>query len=438
LFSFLNPILQYSSIPIFYSSRLWIFLVAFLFLFSGIACADYRFELIPRISVSEVYDDNINLDYANEKSDYLTTVSPGVNLSISSADTSLSLDYSPTWVWYDEYDQYDTVRHAGTLAFSQQMTQHTTFNLTDTYTRSEEPLETDEEIQTARRTRNTYQRNTGRASVSYQFGPENTFALGYGHRLLLNEDPSLDDGTIQNPFCNITYWITVKDGFEFKYEYTEAIFWRDDGLPTGDDYQGDAAALKYIHRFSQHTRASVGYEFTSRNFQGNTVDYDVHEGFLSFAHEFSPDLSLDVGVGRFIRKNEISDDETGYSYDASLVARFGRGSFTIGGRGGWDEAYLEAEPRGFTRFWSAETRLEYRLLEQLSFYAGGLFRLDRDSANREWETFRGNGGLRLTFLRWFSLALDYSHTERDDEIDTEDYRDNRVMLILTATKRQRL
>ena len=431
-------ILQYSILPFFHSSRVWILLVSFLFLSPMIACADYRFELIPRISVSEVYDDNINLDYTNEKSDYLTTVSPGIDLTISSANTFLSLDYAPTWVWYNEYDQYDTVRHAGTLDFRQNLAQHLRFDLTDTYTRSEQPLETDEEMQSFRRTRYTYQRNTGSASLSYQFGPEDTFAVGYGNRLVLNEDPSLDDGTIQNPFCTITYWINVKDGFELNYEYTKAIFWRDDGLPLQDDYQGHAPGITYMHRFSRHTRASVGYEFTGRNFEGDTEDYKIHEAHAGFEHNFSPAVSLNLGIGSFIQKNERSDDETGYSYDASLVTRFQRGSFTIGGRGGWDEGYLESETRGFTRYWSAETRLEYRLLEPLTFYAGGNARRNRDSTDREWENFRGNTGLTLAFLRWFSLGLDYSYAQRDDDIDTEDFKVNRVMLVFTATKPQRL
>ena len=193
-----------------------------------------------------------------------------------------------------------------------------------------------------------------------------------------------------------------------------------------------------MHRFSPHTRASVGYVFTSRTFLGDTEDYDVHQAFVGFAHEFSPDVSLTLGVGPFVQVNEISDDETGYSYDASLVTLFERGTFTIGGRGGWDEGYLESQTRGFTRYWSAQTRLEYRLLERLSFYAGGYMRRNRDSFNREWVNLRGSSGLTLAFLRWFSLGLDYSYAQRDDDIYTGDYKVNRVMLTFTATKRQRL
>ena len=416
---------------------LWLLLASLLFFPAGV-WADTRVEITPRISVSEVYDDNIYLDDTNEESDYLTTVSPGINLTMSSQRTSLSLDYSPTWVWYDKNDQNDTVRHAGTLAFAQNVTQHIRFNLTDTYVRSEEPLETTEDVESTRNTRNTYQRNTGSASATYQFGPENTFDLGFRHSYLENEDPTLDDGTIQNPFANMIYWFSIKNGIQLNYGFTKAIFWRDDGGLPGDDYDGNEAGITYIRRFSRQTRASAGYGFTNRIFQGATEDYEVHELDVDLGHEFSPDLSLNLGIGYFWQLNEVSKNETGYTYEALVEKRFNRGSFSVGGRGGWDELYLEAERRGFTRFWSANTTIEYRLLERLSCYAGASFRHDKDSANRKWETMRGNGGLRLGFLRWFSAALDYSYTERDDDINTGDYKVNRVMLTLTATKPQRL
>jgi hypothetical protein len=409
-----------------------------LLLLPALAWADTRVELTPRISVSEVYDDNIYLDNTNEKSDYLTTVSPGINLTMSSQHSSLALDYAPTWVWYDKYDQNDTVRHAGTLAFGQNVTQHVRFNLSDTYVRSEEPLETTEDVESTRTTRNTYQRNVGSASATYQFGPENTFDLGFRHSYLKNEDPTLDDGSVQDPYANMTYWLNKKNGLDLNYGYTKASFSRDDGLPPGDDYDGHAAGLAWIHRFTPRTRASAGYNFTNRDFDGTTEDYKVHDVSFDLGHEFSADLSLNLGIGYFWQQNDISENETGYTYDALLEKRFNRGSFTIGGSGGWDEAYLEAERRGFIRFWSANTTVEYRLLERLTCYAGASFRHDKDAIDREWETMRGNGGLRLGFLRWFFATLDYSYAERDDDINTEDFKVNRVMLTLTATKPQRL
>ncbi|MBW2035426.1 MAG: outer membrane beta-barrel protein [Deltaproteobacteria bacterium] len=116
------------------------FLLILLFGFSPTAFAKYHFDFTPSISVSEVYDDNIYLNSTNEKSDYITTVTPGFNLNMVSEKSHLELSYAPGFVWYDKEDQNDTVRHSGTLTFGQDLTQHFSFDLTDTYIKSEDPL----------------------------------------------------------------------------------------------------------------------------------------------------------------------------------------------------------------------------------------------------------------------------------------------------------
>ena len=412
------------------------FFVTSFSLFPVMSLADYSVEMTPRISVSQVYDDNIYLDSTNGESDNLTTVTPGINMRISSLHRSLSVDYSPAWVWYDKYDQHNTVRHSGTLGFDQNVSQHVQFNLSDTYLKSEQPLEETEEVEGVRRTRRTYHRNTASASLRYLYGPESALNLGYRHSLLENEDPAIDDGMIQTPFCSITHWFNTKNGVDLDYIFTDAHFYRDDDVEAGDDYTGHGAGIRYMHRFTTLTTGSMRYRLTTRNFEGNTEDYDVHESALGLEHVFSPDLSLFLEGGFFALDNETSADESGLIFNASLIGakRFERGSFTIRSRAGWDEHYLEAERRGFTTYRSADSRLTYRFMERLSGYVSGFFRLDRNSENREWKTWRANCGLRLEFLRWFSLSLDYSHTERDDDIDTGDYAVNRVMLIGSASK----
>lgn len=414
--------------------KIWFFFIISSFLFPVTARAQVIYEFTPRISMSEVYEDNIYLDAIDEKSDYLTTASPGVNLTIRSRNNFISLDYSPTWVWYDTYNQNDTVRHSGNLSLGYNLTEHVKFDLTNTYLKSEEPLEETEEIEGVRRTRNTYRRNTGSASFQYRFGQEDSLIMGYKNSLLKNEDVTLDNGTIQNPFVTLLYWVNVKNGFEFTYEFTRAIFWRDDESIAGDDYDGHTGGLRYVYRFSPHTKGSIGYTFTNRDFEGVSEDYEIHEGTLGFEHAFSPSLSIQLESGIFTQDNDWSDDETGYSYNASLAKRFKRGSFTLGGRGGWDEAYLDSERRGFTKYRSAHSRLEYTFIQRLKGHAGGSFRHDRDGENREWETWRGNCGLSLEFLRWFSLSLDYTYAQRDDDVGEYDYTDNRVMLTLTGRK----
>jgi hypothetical protein len=397
--------------------------------------AKYQVELTPSFTVSEVYDDNIDLDYTDEKSDYITTASPSLNLSILSMKSNLQLRYSPTFVWYDDADQNDTTRHAGALTFGRDLTQHLRFDFTDTYLESEEPIEETEGVEGIRRNRNTYERNTGRASLRYLFGRGNECTLGYDHSWLENEAVDVDDGTIQDPFGTVAYWFDVRNGLELDYRYTKAIFSRDDDSVPGDDYSGHGAGMRYIYRFSPHTSGSLGYHLTNRNFEGMTEDYKVHDGIAGFEKTFSPHLSVSLAGGYYIQKTEYSDDQTGYSYDASLAKRFEHGNFTFGGSGGWDEGYLESERRGFSEYWGFETSLDYWIGELLSCHAGGSYRHNKDDRSEKWETLGGTCGIRWDFSQRFSLSLNYRFNEGDDaDNDFNDYQANQVMLILTGSR----
>ena len=396
--------------------------------------AQYQVEFTPSISVSEQYDDNINLEPENEVSDYITSVSPSIQMTVRSQKTDFNLAYTPSFVWYDEEDQNNTTRHSGTLNFDTQLSQYIRFMLTDTYLRSEEPLEDTEDIEGVRNTRNKYQRNTSHVGFRYLFGPENALNIGYNHSWLENDDVTLDDGTTQNPYANVSYWFDKKNGMELDYAYTKAIFWRDDDTLPGDDYDGHMAGIRYNYRFTPYTSMFIGYNFTNRTFEGTTEDYDVHEGSTGMEHAFSENFSMTIGGGYFKQENEITEDQTGYTYNANLTKRFEWGNFNIGGLGGWDENYLDAERRGFTRYWSAVAGVQYQIYENLRGFVNGSYRLDRESTDREWYTLRGNGGFQFTFFRWYSLSLDYTYAERDDDVNTEDYKVNRIMLRLTARK----
>jgi hypothetical protein len=346
----------------------------------------------------------------------------------------LDMAYSPTWVWYARHDQHNTVRQSASVSFSRNITERLVFDLADSYIKSEEPLESLEGLERFRSGRSTYQRNRGSTNLTYQFGRENSIALGYDNNLLENKDPTLDDGVIQTPRCTMFYWLNNRNRLALDYRFTKAMFWQDQGPPAGDDYEGYGRALQYTRRFTPHTSGTIGYSYTDRVFEGLTEDYTIHEETLGFAHSFSPTLSLSLQGGYFTQINERSDNATGYTYNASLSKGFERGDFALGGRGGWEEAYLEAETRGFIRYWSAYSTLSYQLAENLTSSLNGSYRQEKDSEDIESRIWRAGCGLSLEFLQWYTLSLDYTYRTRDDDDDEFDYTDNRVMLTIAVSK----
>jgi hypothetical protein len=427
---------------------------------SSMVFAQEQYTLTPSISVSETYDDNIFLE--NETlavSDWITAVTPGIALDVQTPRHWLQLNYAPSIVRYRDFDVNDTVRHLGNILYHQDVTKDWRFDLTNTYIRSEEPLETTPGVEGVRtdprdRVRNPYQRNIGEAKVSYLFGREDMFSGGYRNNLLINDDITVDDGTIHEPFADYIQWFDQKHGMALSYRYIDANFTSDDPNRLAQpDYTGHSPELRYLHRFDPQTSGSVGYVYSSRDFDQNTFrqDYTVHTATAGLEKNFDPQTYASATLGYFIRDTEElgrlpSDTESGPNFNLYLRRIFQRGSLFLGGAGGWDEQYLEAENRGFVEFWSVEAGVDYALLQPLTFYASGIYRDEKDENDVQTNTWRGSVGLRWAFHRYFSMALDYTHVSRDSDRegtlivngfvvnDIEDYESNRVMLILTGLR----
>jgi hypothetical protein len=414
-----------------------IIVVLSIFTFFSPVLAQQQYTLTPSLSVSETYDDNIYLDPQNEISDYITAISPGISLDVRSPRSDLLLTYVPSIVRYSRETENDTVRHLGRLTYRQDIQERFRFDFTNTYIRSEEPLETTEGIETVRRTRNPYQRNTGEARMSYQFGREDTVTAGYRNDLLINEDPTLEDGTIHEPFADFVKWFDQRHGVGLSYRYSVGDFDREDGLRSQQDYTGHSPAIRYMHRVSPRLSGYLSYAYTTREFDKPTFreDYDVHTAMIGVEKQFGPQTSVTAGLGYFVQEPERSESQSGISYNASLRKAYQRGSFLIGGAGGWDEQYLEAENRGFVEFWSIEASGEYRFLERVTGYARALYREDTYSqTDIETQTLRASAGIRWNFYRYLSIALDYTHGTRDSDDPTDEYKANRFMVILSGSK----
>ena len=401
--------------------------------------AQNRFEVTPSISVNETYDDNIYLSKNNKVDDFITVVSPGIALALVREHTNLQLSYMAGIVRYADQDQNDTTRHSANLSFGQDLTQRLRFNLTDTYLKSEDPLADPQNVQGLRKTRNEYWTNAAQASLNYIFGAENQVNVGYSYDYIENDEVSLDDSEVQNPYFSLTYWFDVKNGTELRYGYTDAQFSREDSLLAAPDYTAHAPGIRYMRRFSPKSTAYVGYNYSAYDYEPRRLleDFVVHDGAVGLEHSFSPEYTVAASAGYFIRVNEITDNQDGPTFTASVTRRFARGSITAGGNGGWSYENLQqglALTSGFSQYYGAYIKGTYQILEPVNVYAGASYRHDKYTLDKS-DFFTGNAGLRWTFLRWFALNLDYSYAQRDSDISTgDDFKANRVALILTASK----
>lgn len=399
----------------------------------------YRVKITPKISIKGEYDDNIFLLKNNTKGDFITTVSPGIIMSIDSGRNGLELDYTFGWVRYNDFSENNFVRHSGRLKFWQRLSRHLTFNLSDTYLKSndlfDEDLAPDLRPQRIRHTPTPYQRNDLNASLDYRFGPKSHLSIGFRHAFLDEDDSDLNDVTEHSPYARLSYWFNNKDGFELGYKYRRFVYSSAPGLALGNvDLDAHDIDVAYMHRFGRRSTIHAHYGFANRNFKGIPVSYHVHDGSVGFEHSFSRSMSLALDIG-FFSPTGI-DIDPGLEYSGRFEKRFKRGRAFVAARSGWDEGFMDVQPRAFTRYWGGDAGVEYEPVQDFQAYAGVQYRKN-DYALQEQEdddTVGGRCGVRYRFLRWFYADLGYSHRRRISDDPFNAYEDNRVTFTISASK----
>ena len=410
-------------------------------LISSPVMGENKITIRPMIVIGQAYDDNINLDNKNKRSDYITTVSPGINVSIDSTKNELTLEYSPTWVRYHKFDRNNTVRHNAKLNFRHRFSKHLKFDLNESFLESEEPFEDafeeDRQRQTFRHDRNTYKRNTASAGLEYQFGREGRLKIDYGHQILENEDPSMDDATGHGPSGKLSYWFNKDNGVELNYRFSMIDYGRESGAPLNEDVDGHEGDVRYNHRFDPRTKAYLQYGITTRDFEGVEEDYKVHDALAGLEYNFarSTHTLLTLEAGLYEQTGTESNDR-GFSFAALLSKKIRHGEMHIGVKNGWDEGFLEAEKRDFTKYWGTQAGIRYDLQKDFHASANIYYRKNNfpDNTSADTGTYIGQFGLRREFLRWYSVGLAYTYLDyRSDDPDSE-FVDNRIMMTISASR----
>ena len=404
--------------------------------------ADIQIRITPLLNVTQSYEDNIDLEKNNTKSDYIVVVSPGIKLLASTKSSRLKLDYSPGFSFYAKYNEYNTVRHRAGLDYFYRWNQKVQLNVRDQYYRTEDYFELPQDAVIAgtkiRKGRNTVDSNEAVASVDYRFGPEDKFTVGYRHRLLRNQDPRYNDAEEHGPFAEFDYWMSKRQGIRLGYLYIRGTYDTREDQPltlNTDDYDGHRADARYMFRFSPQTSVYTRYAYSTRNFDRvSSEDYHVHEAAFGIDHAVSRRASLFAEGGYFWKEREQApkDRVEGYLAGAGWNQRFEHGTLQLGVQHGWDDGLLEEEVRGFTRYWSYQARVSRQLSRHTEAYAGGLMRTN-DYELKEDETVAQAGvGISARLKEWLYMTLGVDHRRLISDNPDNEYQDNRVFLLLSA------
>jgi len=414
-------------------------------LFPIAAAGQTKATFTPRVSVSETYTDNVDLDSDNEESEWITVVSPGANVLFDRQKTDLALDYEAGFAFYAKDSSRDTIRHRGRISLGQLLAERLRLNLSDTFSRSEDPIrEEDGRIEDISERREVQYRNTGEASMSWQFGEEDLVTLGYRNRLLNSNSDQTQDSRTNEGFLNLGTWFVPQFGIDLTSSFSRWEFQQSRnfiGIPT-DDFYRYSAGLTMNYRWQPqrigYARYSIVYQDFDQEFgiisKVENEDYAVHQATVGVNLGLGANTDFGIELGYFRQEFKDSKGEDGYVLNGNFNTRGERTSLSLQSSSGYELDYGTSDDRGFSKYSDNSARVNYELRENLGIYAIARYRWEDFTEIDETDhTWGGTGGLAYSFRRWLGLSLEGRHLRRDSTDSSREFTENRVTLRITTS-----
>jgi len=424
-----------------------ILLAASTTLLCGSFAHGYQATFTPKISIKENYTGNVFFTNENQKSDFITVVSPGFTLEASERDKGVSISYDAGFSFYSSHAENDTLRHNARLAGWTDLSKVTKLEFYDIFQRTEEPAadtaETDiEEIaaeeDTTRRTgRQPYYTNAAGFNLTHQIGKSDSLNLGYVYSILENEDPAVEDNAKHNPSVGFSHRFSPYLDIGTNFAYTKGEF------DTSDNFDQWEGSLKLTKRFTEHLGGFIQYAHTLMDFKGDSENYQIYDPSIGINYTIAEGTSLSLGVGYFVQDRKESEDESDLSLngDIGIAWQLKRGSVKITASSGYDQSYFGSENLGFNTYMGVQGAGSYGLTKSLSGNISASYK-ENDYVNLT--TGRkdriSSAGIGFTFkpltIKWLSIGLDYSYRNHNSTIDADDFDEDSVQFNISISPSQ--
>ena len=404
----------------------------------------------PRLTLTEEYTDNLDLvpdddpDF-EKRADWITTISPGASFEVAGRTSGILLDYEPSIVMYNRYSDNDTWRHRGLINYWVDFSRYTSFEIENGSIYTEEPIS--DVDSTVRTQRNHYFLNVSSADFSHQFGPNNSFNLGYSYRFLENEDNSIEDTTRHETYLQLTYWPVVNEwGTETELRYRKGLYKESDFvfdksdtiIEPSDDFDFWTAGLRLIRRFTPHFDGTFRYTYSNIEYDGLADEnYQLHEAGPGFRYFIGENTDLSAECMYIFRDRETSEDQSTFLLVSQITQRWilYRNYIEITGRAGYQPDTFGAENNGFDIYALIDATYEYSFTRHTYWEIFGGFRYDKyidwEPEDRVDNTIIAGTGLSHRIFSWAELGCEYRYRQVLSEVYAQEYTENRVMLSLT-------
>ncbi len=399
---------------------------------------DQLSNLHPYITLQGQYDDNLYLTQDNKTSDFITTISPGLKYKTEGPAYKFDLGFDLGMNFYASNSELNYISYNGRLDTSYSFTPRWTVKLYDTITRSRDNLQNysvpspggPQTFTTSSSGQGLYLRNTFQPALEYKFGRENVAALSYRNMIYRTEGSSSSGDSTEN---------AVTPRLDLLVQHPQ---WDCFGLYLHQGRIRGSARLGWQQSWgaaistgsTPRTTAFGDYRYTLRDFDPPGRDYSVHSPSLGVDHAFSPRLNGHAQFGWFWELVDAGPSFNGPVINLSITHRVTeRTSYTLTFDSGYRENYFTTDNLGFSKYYQVTASVTHQLRERLSIGLTGS--LSRDEYTQpDYISYLYNVTANLAYqpLKWLKTSLEAGNYGRESELNGDSYRDNRVMLKLTA------
>ena len=393
-------------------------------LISTIELSFAKLTVVPGISVKEEYNDNIFLDSSGEEDDFITTVSPEIELEYSpNRLLDLSLDYGLNFRFYSRHSSLNdtSIRETQNIEFQSQLRpfNRVFIDISDVYDRV--PVDVRERFAIDNAYFNMTDRNTFSFSPYMILPLTSTISttIGYGYGNIWHKNKETVDSYTQSAYLRLNKRFSSKINGTLRYDY---IAYR-------PDLSDDEPAVR---------------------------EYDRHEGSAGIVYRFNPDFEMNGEVGRLWTDFQTGEDAKLTFWNVATDYRFGSTNIGAGYSYSFDDSATSGAFKRSRVDLNLETGRVLRLLinpyyyndeyininrkdkttgvtfdvsrplsEKISASLNGVLERQKFSPEDE-KVYRYSLGSALDYRlsRSITTSIGYRYNSRNSDVDTEDFHNN--------------
>lgn len=416
------------------------------------------------------------------------SVAPLFILETTSHLDNLTISFNPNFVYDQVSDQHDidyNVKMSAYRFFSRQFR----IDLNNALIYSDDPeLFEDENHSSRDQNRKRYKVNNFNCNAIYNYGVESFVSTGYSYEILRNEETGTggyEDYDRHNPILSLQHRFNSFWNINVLWGYTRGLF--DPPAPAVSDEIGDepkgadsvsvddsdnisnnlseyrfTPKINYI--LSRRNTFWLSHDYTLINYDAlQRADSCLYEFTLGSEYHHTRRLSFGLDGGPSYEQTDGFDSRWGYNAHLGFNYDIDRNSLlTAGITKGYDEQNFSFDnnslvrSQGFTAFWDLKMSLVRELDTGLTGTAFFLYRdehqekpldsiagtpdasIDKEALRQESifnrKIYEGGCSFGYKFLRWYSVALQYTYSKQDSELIDDRYDEHRIYLTFSIRK----